>query len=325
MGSRIAEISKPATVVVAQRLKPGCEEAFVAWQETVYKAMAEFPGYMGAELLRPDSGGDDAWTTIYRFASVDRLKAWVDSEELQRLQEQAADLFVETPTRQILLNEHKQETVTIVISHRVKPGDEEQFRAFQERINAVARGFPGFRADELLKPVPGIQDEWTVLYRFDTAKHADAWLQSPERKRLLAEQGGRFADFQIHRVSPRYGSWFSALEPTGQDSGPPAWKSALAVLAGLYPTVFLITLAQDEVWPDAALWVGLLIGSFLGVAALTWVVMPVVTRLLRFWLAPPPLQAGPRRDALGAAVSIAFLTVVAAVFWLFTTQVWTLP
>lgn len=325
MSPRIAEISKPATVVVAQRLKPGCEDAFVAWQETVYEAMADFPGYMGAELLRPDRGGDDAWTTIYRFASVDRLKAWVDSEELQRLQEQAADLFAEDPTRQILLNEHKQETVTIVISHRVRPRDEEKFRAFQEQINEVARGFPGFRADELLKPVPGIQDEWTVLYRFDTAEHADAWLESPQRKRLLAEQGGRFAEFEIHRVSPRYGSWFSALEPAAQDSGPPAWKSALSVLAGLYPTVVLITLGLEEAWPDAALWIGLLIGSALSIAALTWGVMPVVTRLLRFWLAPAPLAAGPRRDALGATVSIAFLTVVAAVFWLFTTQVWTLP
>ncbi len=69
----------------------------------------------------------------------------------------------------------------------------------------------------------------------------------------------------------------------------------------------------------------LLIGSALSVAALTWVVMPVVTRLFRFWLAPPPLEASPRRDALGAGVSIAFITVVAAVFWLFTTQIWTLP
>lgn len=325
MTPTITEISKPATVVVAQRLNPGCEDAFVAWQESVYKAMAEFPGYIGAELLRPESGGDGAWSTIYRFASVDRLKTWVDSAELQRLQEQAADLFAEPPTRQILLDEHRQETVTIVISHRVRPGDEEEFKAFQERITTVARGFPGFRADELLKPVPGIQDEWTVLYRFDTTEHADAWLQSPERERLIAEQGGRFAEFKLHRLSPRYGSWFSALEPAGRDSGPPAWKSALAVLAGLYPTVVLLTIGLDEIWPDAKLWVSLLIGSALSVTALTWIVMPVVTRMLGFWLAPAPLDASPRRDALGAAVSIAFLTVAAAVFWLFTTRVWTLP
>jgi len=68
---------------------------------------------------------------------------------------------------------------------------------FLDQAGEVARGFPGFRADELLKPVPGIQDEWTVLYRFDTAEHADAWLESPERKRLLAEQGERFADFEL--------------------------------------------------------------------------------------------------------------------------------
>lgn len=312
-----------ATVVAVQRPKHGCVDAFIAWQETVNTAAAIFPGFLGTELLRPSGGDDEGWTTIYRFASVDRLRAWLESDELRRLLEQAADIFAEPPSRHVLLSEDREDTVTVVISHRVEPRDEADFQAFQQRIAGAAQHFPGFRGNELLKPVPGIDDKWTALNRFDTAEHLDAWLGSPERKLLLAEAGKRFADFELHRISPRYGSWFSSLESGEQPSAPPAWKSALSVLVGLYPTVFLLTLGLDEAWPGADLWSSLLVGSILSVTALTWVVMPVVTRLFNFWLAPA--EADPRRDALGTAVSIAFLTVVAAVFWLVSAEIWTLP
>ncbi len=53
--------------------------------------------------------------------------------------------------------------------------------------------------------------------------------------------------------------------------------------------------------------------------------MPVVTRALRFWLVAEGNRTSPRLDALGALVSVGFLTFAAFVFWLCTTQVWHLP
>jgi antibiotic biosynthesis monooxygenase (ABM) superfamily enzyme len=97
------------------------------------------------------------------------------------------------------------------------------------------------------------------------------------------------------------------------------------VLVGLYPTVVLLTLGISEVWEGADLWASLLLGNVLSVSLLTWVVMPVVTSALRFWLAPDPGSASPRLDMFGAAVSVAFLTMAALVFWLVTTQIWILP
>jgi uncharacterized protein len=314
-----------ATVVAVQHPKRGRVDAFLTWQEKVNSAAARVPGYLGTELLRPDSDDEGGWTTIYRFASVDFLRSWLQSEELRELLGQAAGIFAEPPSRHIMISEDEEETVTAVFSHRVSPGEEAGFQAFQRRMTDAAQRFPGFRGNELLKPVAGIEDKWTALSRFDTAEHLDAWLGSAERQRLLAEEGKRFAEFELHRISPRYGSWFSSLQAGEEAAGPPAWKSALSVLVGLYPTVFLLTLGLDEAWPDADLWLGLLVGSILSVATLTWVVMPVVTRLLGFWLAPAGPEAGPRREVLGTAVSIAFLTLAAAVFWLVSAQVWALP
>lgn len=97
------------------------------------------------------------------------------------------------------------------------------------------------------------------------------------------------------------------------------------MLVGLYPTVVLLTLAISAIWKSAELWVSLLIGNILSVSLLTWVVMPAVTRALRFWLAPAGGGSTARLDSLGALISVAFLAFAAFVFWLCTTQIWHLP
>ena len=66
---------------------------------------------------------------------------------------------------------------------------------WQDRLRLAESKFPGFRGTELFRPVEGVQEEWTALYRYDTADDLDRWLVSDERKQLLAE-GEKFADFQ---------------------------------------------------------------------------------------------------------------------------------
>lgn len=211
--------------------------------------------------------------------------------------------------------------LTVVVSHPVRLEHEPEFLAWQERMNAAQRAQPGFRGSRLYHPVPGVQESWTTVFSFDTAEHLDGWLDSPERAALLAA-GRHFQDFDLRRLVTPFGSWFS-FEDGGPDSAPPSWKTALSVLVGLYPTVVLLTLGIKAVWPDAPLWSSLLLGTVLSVSLLTWVVMPIVTRALGFWLAPA--AAGERLNVLGGFVSIAFLTAAATLFWLVTRVIWTLP
>jgi hypothetical protein len=97
------------------------------------------------------------------------------------------------------------------------------------------------------------------------------------------------------------------------------------VLVGLYPTIVLLSLGITELWPGAKLWWGVLLSNVISVGLLTWVVMPLANRALRFWIAPDPQAASRRLDSLGLAVSIAFLTLTALVFWLVTSVIWNLP
>lgn len=313
----------PVTAVITQPVRPECTVQFRAWQEELNRAVASFVGFLGTEVMEPaDDGGE--WTIIYRFDSVLSLESWLTSPARQQRLERGAGLFSAPLQQRVVLDKHDEDLVTVVVTHHVHGGREEEFRAFQRTMTDAERAFPGFRGADLFPPVPPVQSDWTAMYRFDSATHLDAWLQSPRRAELLAANE-EFQDFDLHRVSSSFGSWFSVSDQRTDDGGPAKWKTALSVLVGLYPTVVLLTVCISELWPGADLWWSLLLGNVLSVSLLTWVVMPVVTRALRFWLEPDPRAPLARLGAVGAAASIAFLTAAATVFCLVTTVIWKLP
>jgi uncharacterized protein len=312
---------EPATVVVTQPVKRGHDQELRRWQETVNRAVSEFTGYLGNDVA---PGGDGEWTVFYRFDSKPHLMEWLVSRERDEALSRGGHLFDGPATQHVLIRESDAEMVTIVVSHPVDPADHDAFVAWQDRVTDAERQFPGFRGAELYRPVPGVQAEWTALYRYDNDEHASAWLESDERRRLLAD-GERFREFELHRISSPFGSWFAPPDGDEQQAGPPNWKTGLSVLVGLYPTVVLLTLGLSEIWPRGPLWATLLVGNICSVSLLTWLVMPVVTRALRFWLVPGRQVSRGRLDVTGAAVSIGFLTIAALVFWLCTTQLWHLP
>jgi uncharacterized protein len=311
-----------ATVVVAQRMKNGREEDVRRWQESVNQTVAPFTGYLGSDVTKAGADGD--WTVIYRFDSKPHLVSWLSSQQRDEVLSRGADLFEGTGSQHVLIRDNAEDVVTIVVSHPVDKEVEQDFLDWQQRVTDAEREFPGFLGGELFRPVPGVQEEWTALYRFDTDEHVDAWLESPQRHALL-EEGSRFRDFRLERISSPFGSWFAADEGGPGGHAPARWKTAISVLVGLYPTVVLLTLAISAIWPNGPLWATLLVGNMLSVSLLTWVVMPIVTRALRFWLAPASDRESARLDGVGAVVSIAFLTLAALVFWLITRQVWHLP
>jgi uncharacterized protein len=208
------------------------------------------------------------------------------------------------------------ELVTVVVSHTVRPQDEQAFLDWQHRLAEAERRSPGHRGNELLRPVPGVQDDWVAVTRFATEADLEAWLASTARRDLLAD-GERFRDFRLQRVTS-FGSWFSS-GATESAAAPPSWKTALSVLVGLYPTVVLLTLGISALWPAGPLWAALLVGNVLSVSLLTWVVMPVVTGALEFWLEPRTGARQPRTNVLGTVAALGVLAVLALVFALATT------
>ena len=45
-----------ATVIIGQRVRPGCEQAFIKWQHGLNDVASHYPGFIGAEVDRAHCG-----------------------------------------------------------------------------------------------------------------------------------------------------------------------------------------------------------------------------------------------------------------------------
>ncbi|MGE2624676.1 antibiotic biosynthesis monooxygenase, partial [Escherichia coli] len=60
-------------------LLPGQAERYEQWLGKIMPIAAEFPGHLGANVIRP-SEGQSLWTVIIRFDTPEHLYAWTQSE-----------------------------------------------------------------------------------------------------------------------------------------------------------------------------------------------------------------------------------------------------
>ncbi|MBB5161994.1 antibiotic biosynthesis monooxygenase [Mycobacterium sp. AZCC_0083] len=313
-----------ATVIIGQKVRPGSELKFEAWQQDMNREASKYPGFIGAEVNGPTSVQPD-WIVVYRFDSVAHVQAWINSATRQERLAGGQQYFDGPGTQQVVGGGARQADalVTVVVTHRVSREQVEDFLAWQERLRLAESAFEGFRGTELFRPVEGVQDEWTTLYRYDNAENLDKWLISTERRELLAE-GATFSDFHSRTIDNSFGSWF-AFDERGNEAPPPSdVKTSIAVWVGLYPTVVLLTLALSPL--HMPLWLGLLIGNLFSSMLMTFLTMPYyVNPLLKRWLRPPPNVPAAKTNWRGIGIAVAALAFWTVVFYLVTRVFWHLP
>ena len=67
--------------------------------------------------------------------------------------------------------------VSAVISTRIKPGQEDAYREWGRTIAAAQAKSPGFQGYRFEPPVPGVQDDWLTILRFDSEANLQTWLE----------------------------------------------------------------------------------------------------------------------------------------------------
>lgn len=313
---------KAVTVIIGQRVRRGAEKDFLTWQHEVNDAASDYPGFVSAEVTAPTDGQSE-WLVVYRFDSAANLRAWLNSStRLERLGIGAQ--YLDGPATQQIVGGTAtpvDQLVTAVVAHRVAPSDVDEFLAWQDRLQRAESRFHGYRGAELFRPIPGVQDEWTAMYRYDSATDLEAWLTSDERKRLLIE-GKKFDDFKLRTVDNSFGSWFAVGDE--RNEAPSDTKTSIAVWVGLYPTVMLLTLALSPL--KLPTWLGLLLGTLLSSFAITYVTMPYyVNPLLKRWLHSSARVSATRTNLRDLAIATAATAVWVVAFYLLTTKLWSLP
>jgi hypothetical protein len=246
----------------------------------VTHAAQQAPGHIAVDVQRPDSTHPEEWMVVYRFEDAITLDGWLQSDERRELLDDGSDLIVGEPRVQVFAASADDPGVRMVTSYLLKDGGESVHSDIHAEIMKELDEYSGFRDREILEPVLGVQPETVVILTFDDELSLRCWLESEARERLLARLDPHIEGTYTTNVLGGFAGWFSFDEV----AEPRRWKQALVVLMALFPVSLAITFVRSLIWPEAPMVPAVFVANVVGVAALTWVVMPPLTRRLSAWL-----------------------------------------
>jgi len=280
--------SQPVTVILSLDAAPGRTVNSSNWQNRVVEIAKRHDGLVDVDQVDPIPGVQDHWILMFKFETIDHLRAFLDDDAYNQLVVNSETELGAPITQQVVGSPKTTEPpVTVVISQTVKPGFVDVYKKWQLEIDKAASKYPGFLGTESVEPVAGVQDAWVVIFRFDTVKHLDEWFTSNEHDRLKAKAEPYFEKVDVRRVSRGFDDWFANASGKGQGR-PPQWKMAMVILLVLYPTVMVLTLLVSHFMAAWPLPHSVFVSNILSVALMTWLLMPMTTRALDFWLAKNP-------------------------------------
>ena len=174
------------------------------------------------------------------------------------------------------------EPVTVLEGRTLEPGHEGDYRDWVHRTIAASERFPGNRGITVLASEAGQPGERYLVLSFANEAAKRVWQQSEEWARLRQEA----AAFSTPHVQKATGMepWF--ILPDREVTTLPKWKMSLAIIPPAYAIGLAVVLLADAFlgdWPFLASF--LIVTVCLGFL-LTYVGLPLTTRLLHPWLYP---------------------------------------
>ena len=305
------------SIVTQTTVRPERAEDFARWQGETSTVIATFPGFVEQRLMPPNPPLQVDWVILQRFDALADAQRWLASTERQTRIEGAAPMLIGRDDVHIVRDDQggiKPAPVSAVISTRVLPGKALEYRAWERRIAAAQSRAPGLQGYRFEPPVPGVQEDFVAILRFDSETNLQAWLDSPERKKLLDEAAPLTEEFHTRMARTGFEQWFR--NESGAPSRAPVWKMDMIVLLLLYPIVFLwgvvvgTPLLANKLHMNFA--VALFIGNIFSVG-MTGFMVPWVANRMTWWLTPRDNAV--QTNLLGGGLICAIYAACVLVFW----------
>ncbi|WP_110950283.1 antibiotic biosynthesis monooxygenase [Pseudomonas bohemica] len=183
------------------------------------------------------------------------------------------------------------EIVTLVVKHRVRQGLEARYEAWLRRIVAIAGTYPGHLGVDIIRGKFEGLHMFTCVLRFCSTDAMQSWLDSAQRRELVAEASPMLADGDFTEVNPHNEFWFVPAS----ESPPPRWKQACVTFLVICPLTLLIPLLWGPVFRAVPILGHYVISTALVtvtiVLLVVYLLMPQATRLFAPWLNARPASA----------------------------------
>jgi uncharacterized protein len=172
------------------------------------------------------------------------------------------------------------EPIHIAITRRIKPGCEAEFQRLLQEFFKTSFAHIGVHGASMLVPPPGSPSpEFGILRTFANAQERDAFYASPMFKAFDEKVRPLTEGDPVHRELTGLEAWFRSPQ-----NPPPRWKMAVATYLGVVPVIMGLSLTIGPVVRSWNFILNNLVFNGCVVALLTWVVMPLITRILHRWL-----------------------------------------
>jgi len=175
---------------------------------------------------------------------------------------------------------------TAVITHQVSQRLQFEYEQWLNEISPVCKASEGLLDWHIIRPIAGLTDTYTVIIRYDNQQNLKNWIESEDRKRLVAKINMLLASKEEVRINSGLEFLFN---PVGEKPNTPVrWKQFLVTWSAIFPLVAGIPLGLLPIlkWlniPNTHL-LNTLILTGVVVSLMVYVVMPRYTKLVRHWL-----------------------------------------
>ncbi|HEY1109413.1 MAG TPA: hypothetical protein VGE76_12290 [Opitutaceae bacterium] len=168
----------------------------------------------------------------------------------------------------------------VAITRRARPGCEVELEHALREFLKASFAHPAVSGANLLLPAPGSGSrEFGILRTFRDERERAEFYRSPLFLAWDAEAQRLTEGEPQHRELHGLEGWFR-----GAARPPARWRMALVTFAGVYPlTSLLPPLFGRVLQPLHPLLINVVVTGLI-VVSLTWLIMPVLTRVLRGWL-----------------------------------------
>lgn len=175
-------------------------------------------------------------------------------------------------------------SVTVLVRRTVPVAQEEAFRAALHDLLEEFHRAPGVLGSLVFRQEDERGVEFTILQRFAGPAEHDAWLASPAFPRWRrAVAPPEPAPDHVRHYSGVESLFVTARAP----DAPPMWKMAVLMLLAAYPLSLVAAYWLGPRLGNLPPYVGAFVTSVVMVVAMTYVLVPVLTRVFERWLQPP--------------------------------------